>query len=212
MGEDYHWINMVRDPVEKDESSFYYGVSDERTKAKLTLQARKDDKKCGCAYMEYDECIRLRMKNDCSLKFTLSELNYFSHIKPHWDTENKVETSGYKADEAFQRILHNYRFVGLTEEFALSIKVLEVLEPRFFKGASNVYASHKSTEVTNASPLRNHVTHTYMTGAISSAVRSALSHANPEDVQLYYHVKRLFWWTVGQLLQEEISYGKTVTI
>ena len=211
MGEDYHWINMMRDPVEKDESSFYYGVSEERGNAREALQARKADKQCGCAYMEYDECIRLRIQHNCTLKFSLSELNYFSHDKLYKD-ENGVRTSGYKADEAFQRVLHNYRFVGLTEEFALSIKALEVLEPRFFKNASIIYAERKAAEVKNASPLRNHVTHTYMTGAISSAVRSALSHANPEDVQLYYHVKRLFWWTVGQLLPEEISYGKIVVI
>ena len=214
MGEDYHWINIVREPIEKDASLFYYQVSPTRGEKNMNhvLETRKANKQCGCAFMEYDACIRLRVENNCSLEFPDSAFDFFSSEKPQLDLITGMKTSNHTSDKTFQRVLHEYRFVGLTEELALSIKALEVLEPRFFRNASYVYADLKSSEVKNASPQTNKITHTSMTGAISSSVRSVLAHANPEDIKLYEQVKRLFWWTIANVLPEEINFGKTIIV
>lgn len=115
---------------------------------------------------------------------------------------------GWTADLAFQRIRDQYLFVGLTEEFELSVRMLEKLLPRFFANATAVYnkMSPKKSHA-NTTPLQNPVTHTTMNGAISTYVRDILTEYNAEEVGLYEKTKRLFWYKVGQILPNEIGYG-----
>lgn len=216
MPDDYHWINMVREPVEKDSSWYYFAVSESRAQGAAIQERKHRDKdvSCGCPYLEYDHCMRHRIENNCSLSFFAPSISYFSSVVPQGNRTYTANTphvapnlNGFTGDDAFNRVKNEYVFVGITEEFELSIKALEILEPRFFRGASELSAKHKSSERKNETPKDNKVTHTSMSGAVSDTVRKALSEANHEDIILYEKAKRHFWYTISHLLPEEVFYS-----
>ena len=80
---DVGFFNIIREPIDHDESAFYYSVDPQaRTKqeAEHSLAKQKADTKCGCYKMEYDECIRFRNKQPgCSVTFATET----SHARPY---------------------------------------------------------------------------------------------------------------------------------
>ena len=86
-------------------------------------------------------------------------------------------------------MLHRYAFVGLTEEMELSVRMLETLLPRFFRGATHVLqkiggahgsqgASHYAASVSDA----------------SVKVLKELSHGEfDKEVAFYEAAKAHFW-------------------
>ena len=59
----YIWINVVREPVSRMQSVFYYDVDPfSRGVAAVAREQhrRKEEGTCGCASLEFDACIRLR--------------------------------------------------------------------------------------------------------------------------------------------------------
>lgn len=202
----YVWINVARDPVELEESSYYYTVSEKRSeRGQIARDNRKEDP-CGCADEEFDECYRSYMHNDaCAhrLKFKQSEIKYFREA-----TENVSENNNnghFTGAMAYDRVEKDYLFVGITDELELTIMALEKLLPRFFLNATAVFKGFGPAKAhANTTPLKNKITNTDMKGAISSIVRNALVLNNRGDVDLFENIKRLFWWRVVGLFPEPI--------
>jgi dermatan/chondrotin sulfate uronyl 2-O-sulfotransferase UST len=210
--DDYIWINMVRDPVELEESNFYYSVADSRLGGRVTRELKRRHKDpCGCHAMEFDACIKSYMvRDECSyrLSFNHSLKSYFTEASDNpcaknWPDESHCYPANFTASMAFQRVQKSYFFVGILEEFELSVKVLEKTLPRFFANATSVLKSMTASEHHyNRTPPVNKRTNTSMGGAISTHVREALMYHNAEDMKLYENIKRLFWWKVVKLFPE----------
>ena len=179
---DLIWINVVREPVQRWSSLFYYevDVSLRGQRAAIELANRAKDTRCGCAGLEFYECIEMRHHHNCSLKVPW-QMTAFCELGERCSREL-----------ATARVHASYLLIGLTEELEMTIKVLEKMLPRFFRGVTNLS--------TNGSPrathLSNELTNTSLNGAIPDRTRKLIeAHSvNYKEEHLFYEdTKRLFW-------------------
>jgi hypothetical protein len=112
---DLIWINVVREPIPRWSSLFYYAVdvSLRGERAATELATRAKDTRCGCAGLEFYECIEMRHHHNCSLKLP-SQITSF--CEPREACSRELATA---------RVHASYRLVGLTEELEITLKVLE---------------------------------------------------------------------------------------
>ena len=137
---DVAWINMLRDPVSRTMSGYYYKVdpaSRGKTLASEALRQQKSDPKCGCFKREFDTCVRQRRRQGCPLEMS-SAASYFC----------APNEQGCDSDLAINRADERYTFVGLTEEYVRSVSALEALLPSWFNGASEMLEQIHDTRVT----------------------------------------------------------------
>lgn len=190
------WINVVREPIIRMSSSFYYGVSPTNRgmgRANRTLQARHaygDGARCDCSLYEFDRCIRWWVTLNCTSNLAIPSQ------RANFCTEAERSNGRCTAAFAVERIDRDFSFVGLTEELSLTIRVLERVLPSVFCGAMHVYSQRRHVRVT---ALENKLTGTTMAGAISNRARQLiLSHEttrahNGEEMRFYDMVRRRFW-------------------
>jgi len=188
-GNPFYWVNVLRDPVEKMASGYYYTVDPLARSSKLAheeLRKREADPLCGCARLEFDACVRLKAANGCNISMP-SQIAYF--CEP-WEEHTPRACT---LELAIRRLEYSYAVVGLTEEPELTVRLLEARLPRWFRNASAIAnrMSHSKT-TKNANTLTN----TTMTGCISkTAVALLAQHAigYSDEVAFYATAKRLFW-------------------
>jgi hypothetical protein len=225
--EDYVWINMMREPIDRAQSNFYYRFSPQRGPDRIGKQMALEKKDpCNCIYDEFDSCIKKLNKpnSKCarSLAFNSSKteptiISYFG--PPPVPKSSETPVPYFSGLEAFERIYQKYLFVGLTEEFQLSLQALEKLLPRFFKGALELFLEmeHASQQKRkklgfsdNASAQHNELTKTKNAGAVSTETREILEVNNVEEVDLYRRTKMLFWNKVNKIIPEAFAYESIV--
>ena len=179
---DLIWINVVREPIPRWSSLFYY-TADVRLRgerAATELATRAKDTRCGCAGLEFYECIEMRHHHNCSLKVP-SQIRSFCE-----------RGEACSRELATARVHASYRLVGLTEELEMTLKVLEKILPRFFRGVTDISTKGRP----RATSLSNKLTNTSLNGAIPDRTRKLIeAHAvNYKDEQLFYEdTKKLFW-------------------
>jgi len=128
------WINMVREPLDWLNTRFYYEVDESRgDDAQVTLQKRFQDTQCGCYKLEYDECVRTQHLNGCPLSTGAEDLTRFT-CGPNErgcgvNHKDREEERAYHMKTAQSRAEQRFVFVGLTEEYVRSIRMLEVFCP-----------------------------------------------------------------------------------
>lgn len=180
--EDREWISMVRDPLALMNSHFYYAVDTHLRggNAYKVLEVRKRDKVCGCFNLEFDECIDTKFKHNCTINLP-QQMSYFCEPRD----------PGCTLDSALRNV-ENYLLIGITEEMALAMKMLEILSPWAFTGQGDegVVISKRGTQVFNP------VTNTSLNGAISTRTRTQIkerAHMYNDEIQFYNAIKRMFW-------------------
>ena len=200
----FAWINVVREPIARMNSQYYFIMDPSkgtgrvrpawRAEVKKKIAAQERDPTCGCAYLEFDACVRKKHAANCTdaCSFqTLLQYHFFCTARDFGSTDCTL-------DEAIQNLRSRYVFVGLTEELGLALAALEKMLPDFFGGASAASTQSRQERVTL---LNNPITNTTQAGAVSSVVRQMLSkcprYAN--ELVFYQEAKRLFWRRVGLL-------------
>ena len=190
---DLRWINVVRDPVERWASYYYFAVDPAmrgEQAATSMLAERRSHPRCGCADLEFDHCIDVMYHNNCSIRVP-SQISYFC------DPGERCT-----GEQAMDRVRANYVFVGLTEELELTLIALQKLLPRFFTDA----VSASRTVNRHTTPVQNPLTNTTMNGCISNRARSQIAARSPnyaQEERFYQDVKRLFWVKVSRLAPPE---------
>jgi len=174
------WLNVVREPIDRWSSLFYYGVDPALRGSRATkeLRDRQADTRCGCARLEFDDCINLLYHHNCSMKVP-SQIKSF--CEPGEDCSRELATT--HVDES-------YLLVGLTEELTLTAKMLENLLPGMFNGATSLSPPHRATSLTNS------LTNTSLNGAISTRSRGQIAQkaANyVEEKRFYEDMRRRFF-------------------
>jgi len=93
---------------------------------------------------------------------------------------------------AQQRVEQRFVFVGLTEEYVRSIRMLEVLLPDWFDGASELLLGLQLKRETSEENL---LTGTTMTGCLSKESRRLLTEdpVNRGLLDFYANVQEHFW-------------------
>ena len=149
---DVAWINLLRDPVARTMSGYYYKVDPAargEEPVKEALEELQQEKKCGCFKREFDSCVRQRRNKNCPLDMS-SAASYF--CSP--DEVCSIEL-------AHARATSRYAFVALSDEMVRSVASLEAILPSWFAGASELFGEMKESfaSTTERNPL---------TGTVSS--------------------------------------------
>lgn len=182
---DLMWINIVREPLARWSSHFYYSVdpSKREMRAAQSLRQRERDVRCGCARLEFDECIKVRHAHDCKMNMP-SQMAFF--CEPGANCSRAIAIANVKA---------KYALVGLTEELPLTLVLLELLVPRVFKNATK--AAHSLPQKSkHATSLSNKATNTTMNGALSDESRAYIKAKAPNylDEHLFYEEVKLMFY------------------
>ena len=92
------WLNVVREPIDRWASIFYYRVDPALRGRRATkeLRDRQADTRCGCARLEFDECINLLYHHNCSMEVP-SQIKSF--CEPGEDCSRELATT--HVDESY---------------------------------------------------------------------------------------------------------------
>eukprot|EP00095_Tigriopus_kingsejongensis_P012451 snap_masked-scaffold89_size390429-processed-gene-2.6 protein:Tk12451 transcript:snap_masked-scaffold89_size390429-processed-gene-2.6-mRNA-1 annotation:"heparan sulfate 2-o-sulfotransferase pipe" len=143
------WISLVRDPVERFISRFYYiRRQAERFKAKAREIGRKNAERW--LNMTIDECIA-SAQDECSIQagraYEPSPITYFCGF----DSPCPLHNSRVALAKAKEHLSRNFSLVGILEEFQPFLARLESKFPQFFRGITQL----KSEERMNKSGGHN---------------------------------------------------------
>nr|XP_002130122.1 uronyl 2-sulfotransferase-like [Ciona intestinalis] len=138
------YVNMIRDPVSRFESFYYFSrFGNERggggASSRMSEIRRQES---------IDECIQ-RRRQEC--------------IKPYWQVvpyfcgqdPGCMSRSKWAVDKAKQNIKEHYVFVGILEDLDNSLKVLEAILPSYFNDASNIYLNPENERMKHETHTRN---------------------------------------------------------
>ena len=123
------FINILSPPLERL-ISYYYSLSD--SDAIRSCLHIRPQKKVG---RSFDDCVRKR-RNQCNDNKLWLQVPYFCGSIPQcWEPGNEWALSTAKLN-----LVNYYYLVGVTEKLADFYKMLEMLFPRYFIGASLTYS------------------------------------------------------------------------
>jgi len=131
----YIWINMVREPIDRLASQFYFQVdpvSRNAKSARKELQRRKKKGICGCAALDINACIRAKIANSCELSFVSPQYHFFC-------SSNLSGRTVCNPEQALQHMANGFDFIGITECMNSSIAALEHKFQSFFSGAPQIW-------------------------------------------------------------------------
>lgn len=141
------YINMVRHPIERVISAYYY-VRHPMVYA-TTMVKRPNAPLMNNDWFELDfnDCVRKNYP-ECSYKANSIPEN---KPHPHWERlasmfcGNDLACLNFNSKDVVQRAKYNvetiYAVVGSWEETNITLSVLEAYVPRFFRGATGIYYS-----------------------------------------------------------------------
>lgn len=138
-----YYINIVRDPVARIVSAFYF-----------RRQWRPDSMSEERRNMTFDQCVKEKDYECQDPKYTFVIIPYFCGQDSYC-----VKPSRRALEQAKRNVVKYFSVVGYLEEYNKFISVVEKIWPRFFKNASDVYAKlsdnsdhHKTTNKINPKP------------------------------------------------------------
>lgn len=164
------YINMVRDPVDRFVSNFYFdqfGSFGQNVSKPIHPQ-------------NINECVLKRLPR-CSSKYFLS-LYMTRFFCGHDQACNADEKTAVEI--AKRNIMTEYTLIGLTEEFENSLILFEKLLPNFFRGALEAWRV-----------IKNEKFHRYSTvqkDEISPEARQMLKEKMWADYEIYFFIKQRF--------------------
>lgn len=121
------YINIVRNPLDRL-LSYYYFVRYGDNFRPMVRRRKWEDK------LTFDECVE-QDGNDCDPENLWVQIPFFcGHT-----FKCRVPGSRWALEQAKHNLLNKYLVVGITEDLGDFIAMLEVILPRFFKGASDLY-------------------------------------------------------------------------
>ncbi|CAH1267882.1 UST [Branchiostoma lanceolatum] len=147
------YINLVRDPIERRVSAYYflrYGRYGNDFAPILKLRRTEEQRN-----QTFDYCVVNNLK-ECSA----TEPNSFI-LTQYFCGQSTICTKPSQAavEVAKENIRRHYAVVGVLEEFSSFLKVLEVVMPQFFRGASSEWKQIGSVYKENQAPIQTWVGH-----------------------------------------------------
>ncbi|XP_002740644.1 uronyl 2-sulfotransferase-like [Saccoglossus kowalevskii] len=118
------YINLVRDPLERVMSFFYYKrYGDMIDKKELDPSLNNT----------FEDCV-LKEMSECSSIGPNRMVPFFCG-----HSEECMKPTRWALETALRNIIENYVFVGTIEDFPTTLYILEFIMPQFFTGASDSY-------------------------------------------------------------------------
>lgn len=129
------YINVVRDPVERLVSYYYFLRFGDDYRPRLRRRKQGDKK-------TFDECVSSG-GSDCAPEKLWLQIPFFcGHHSECWTAGSR-----WALERAKSNLLDRYLLVGVTEELEDFIMILEAALPRFFKGATELYRTGKKSHL-----------------------------------------------------------------
>ena len=176
-------INMVRNPLDRASSSYYW-VRREDAISLEKVERLQSMGECGCWGLEFDQCVIVTVEQQC----THGVLDF-----KQWRYFCEPEESTCTVELAIHRMRTRYRVIGLTEEFDLTLRLLEHALPSWFQNASGIYHASRNA-FTHPTPWYNNLTGTTTTGVSKRALSLLRGWPPYRDEQLFYEeAVRRFW-------------------
>jgi len=223
---DVAFMNLVREPIDRAVSLFYYGVDPDTRpadRAAECLQNRQDAGACGCAGQEADYCVYSQLGNNCYGGCGEGEAGTQKYCQPFDDLDVGCETAhrtysqtmffcpptkervDCDAHTAARTARERYVFVGMVEEFELSVLALELLLPRWFSGAKHILDALPET-AHRATTDNNNLTHTLgSSSTLSAGSRQIMAERADNQLAFYDTVNATFWRTMTKLGLDDTS-------
>lgn len=164
------FISVIRDPVEKAVSHYYFNIYGDSTP--------QHDRWPENAMPNISHCV-LSGSPDCDWTGQLRMTKYFCGPDALC-----VNGSTESIRRAKQHIDENFIFVGLTEEFDNTLKILERVLPSYFEGAVETWDEIKTAFT--------HATATRYKDELTPEARQALEKMLVHDYEIYNYVKETF--------------------
>ena len=121
------YINIVRDPLERLVSHYYF-LRYGDTYLPNKIRKKQGDK------TTFDECV-IKKQSDCNPEKLWIQIPYFCGSDPDcWKPGNKAALHRAK-----RNVINYYFLVGTTDRIGDFLDVLEKTLPRFFNGASSIF-------------------------------------------------------------------------
>lgn len=167
----YTYINMVRNPLDRYISHYYYQRFGDRPADKL-----QEMKKSGQFNETLQQCFQ-QQHQGCQLNVMTQ---FFCGYQDYCAKGNQRALN-----QAKQNILANYAVIGLLEEWELSSQLFRKILPEFFTQIHEKIARYKVNKNRKVEKL-------------PAQLIQAIKQANDADYQLYHFIKQLFWTRIAK--------------
>ncbi|XP_077994566.1 uronyl 2-sulfotransferase-like [Glandiceps talaboti] len=121
-------INLIRDPLDRTVSFYYYSRFGDGLTQRMPSNVRDVN-------LTFDECV-VKEYEECSTNNTFRIIPYFCGQEEIC----RVPSRG-ALETAMRHVINDYVFIGILEDFNNTLLVLENVIPQFFGGAMDAYKS-----------------------------------------------------------------------
>ncbi|XP_075160327.1 heparan sulfate 2-O-sulfotransferase pipe isoform X9 [Haematobia irritans] len=192
------YVNLVRHPIEKVMSAYYYirhpavfGFYIQRRGRKMESKEWFD--------MSFNDCVKKAEAPDCIFEDHIEYNRDWRRFSLHL-CGNKPECKNFNSPIATQiakqNIEREYAVVGSWEDTNITLTVLEHYIPRFFRGATQLYYSDKSGKFKkNATPHN-----TNLEPEVEAKLKMQFSH----EIELYNFCKQRLYKQYIAIKKEEL--------
>ncbi|XP_070562686.1 uronyl 2-sulfotransferase-like [Ptychodera flava] len=130
------WINLIRDPLRRFISLYYFKRFGDPHTAAGEFNMPEE-----IINRSFDDCV-LNNIFECSTKASFRVVPYFCGHGEGCRMPNK-----WAVEQAKKNVVENYALVGILEHFNTTLKLLDKLVPQYFGGAMDAYLSVQNTGI-----------------------------------------------------------------